>query len=90
MKLKVVYYDIENDSSIEKDCIDIHNDTTDNTFSFTPVDNPPKIYKAIVIDHPIVKLYQNKSGLTIKVIGYQYTKSGGYWRTETKIYSADE
>lgn len=90
MKFKVTYYDIDIDGSTVKDCYDIDYNTVDDTFWFTPVDNPVKIYKSIVIDHPKVNIYQNNLGLRIAVRGYQYVKNGGYSKTLTVIESVNE
>ena len=90
MKYKVTYYDYDTDSTITKNCIDIDYNTVDKTFSFYPVDDPPRIYRSVVIDHPIVSIYQNDRGLRITVDGYQCIKSGGYWKTKTIIESADK
>lgn len=87
MKFKVTYYDIETDKSITKDCVemDYNNRDDENTFSFMPVDNPPKIYKSIVIDHPKISIHQHDGDIRILITGYQYMKSGGYNKTSTTI-----
>jgi hypothetical protein len=90
MKFKVTYYDIDTDKAVTKDCIHTDYNTVDKNFSFMPVDNPPRIYKSLIIDHPIVGIYQNEYGLKIIVEGYQMVKSGGYWRTKTIIESVRE
>ena len=84
-KITVNYYDIETDQTVEKNCLDIIYDQSDNQFSFTPVDDPPRIYKAVVIDRPVVQIYQNDRNVRIIVEGYQYMKSGGYYKTKTTI-----
>ena len=86
MKFKVTYYDIDTDSTVTKNCESISDyKTTDESFSFCPVDDPPKIYKAVVIDRPTISIYQHKDKIRIIVDGYQYMKSGGYWKTKTTI-----
>lgn len=84
-KVKVNYYDIETDQVVEKSCLDIIYNQEDYQFSFTPVDDPPQIYKSVVIDRPIVQIYQNERNVRIIVEGYQYMKSGGHWKTKTVI-----
>lgn len=86
----MTYYDIDTDSSLTKDCWDIAYNDVDENFSFTPVDNPVKIYKSVIIDHPKVSIYQNDKGLRITVRGYQYLKSGGYGKTLTVIENVKE
>lgn len=88
MKFKVSYYDYDTDKYITKDCDRM--EFKDGKFSFYPVDNPVKIYKAVVIDHPIVTIHQNKDKLSISVEGYQYVKEGGCWRTTTTIEKVRE
>lgn len=88
MKFKVTYYDYDTDKRITKDCDKMV--FKDGKFSFYPVDNPVKIYKAVVIDHPIVSIHQNKDKLSISVEGYQYIKDGGSWRTTTEIVNVIE
>ena len=90
MKFKVNYYDIDSDKAVEKDCCNIDYNPVDRTFSFTPVDDPPRIYKSVDIDNPIVSIYKNELGIRIVVNGYQRIKDGGYWRTTTTIRSVDE
>jgi hypothetical protein len=92
MKFKVTYYNVDTDSSVTKDCICIDYNTINTSFSFLPVDDPPTIYKAVVIDNPKVSIYQNDNGI-VKIIvdGYQYiAKSGGYWKTTTTIQSIND
>jgi hypothetical protein len=58
----------------------------DGIFEFMPVDDPIKIYKSIIIDHPIFSVSQNNTGfISISVVGYQYTKNGFYEKTTTKV-----
>jgi hypothetical protein len=90
MKVRVKYYDIENDSCVEKECIRVDSDAANNTFSFIPVDDPPRIYKSVVIDHPVISIHQSHCLFMINIVGYQYTKSDGYWKTTTKIYFVEE
>jgi hypothetical protein len=55
------------------------------------VDNPVKIYKAITIDHPKIKVQQNQRwGIKIIVTGYQCMKDGDYWKTDTTFESVKE
>lgn len=88
MKFKVSYYDYDTDKQLTKDCDRM--EFKDGEFHFYPVDNPVKIYKAVVIDHPIVTIHQNKDKLSISVEGYQYMKEGGCWRTTTTIEKVRE
>ena len=88
MKFKVSYYDYEADKHLTKDCDRM--EFKDGYFSFYPVDNPVKIYKSIVIDHPKVNIYQDRDRMKIIVTGYQCMKDGGYWRTETIIENVRE
>ena len=88
MKFKVSYYDYDTDKQLTKDCDRM--EFKDGEFHFYPVDNPVKIYKAVVIDHPIVTIHQNKDKLSISVEGYQYMKEGGCWRTTTTIENVRE
>jgi hypothetical protein len=92
MKFKVTYYDVETGKGVTKNCVEIdykeHN--FERNFSFVPVDNPPRIYKSVVIDHPIISIYQNDSGIRILVQGYQGMNDGGYAKTNTVIESVRE
>lgn len=88
MKYKVSYYDYEANKHLTKDCDRM--EFKDGNFSFYPVDNPVKIYKAVIIDHPKVSIHQNKDKLSISVEGYQYMKDGDCWRTTTIIENARE
>ena len=88
MKFKVSYYDYDTDKYVMKDCDRM--EFKDGNFSFYPVDNPVKIYKSIVIDHPKVAIYQDRDRMKIIVTGYQYMNDGGYWRTETIIENVRE
>ena len=88
MKYKVSYYDYDTDKYITKDCDSM--EFKDGNFSFYPVDNPVKIYKSIVIDHPKVNIYQDRDRMKIIVTGYQYMKDGGSWRTTTEIVNVIE
>lgn len=90
MKFKVSYYDYDSDKVVEKDCFDFDYETKDNAFAFTPVDDPVKSYKSVIIDMPVTYIGYNNGKLKIIVKGYQYTKSGGYWKTLTTITSIDE
>ena len=58
MKFKVSYYDYEANKHLTKDCDRM--EFKDGNFSFYPVDNPVKIYKAVIIDHPKVSIHQTK------------------------------
>ena len=88
MKFKVSYYDYDTDKYVMKDCDRM--EFKDGNFSFYPVDNPVKIYKSIVIDHPKVAIYQDRDKLSISVEGYQYMKDGDCWRTTTIIENVRE
>ena len=88
MKYKVSYYDYEANKHLTKDCDRM--DFKDGYFSFYPVDNPVKIYRAVGISHPKVSIHQNKDKLSIRVEGYQYMKDGDCWRTTTIIENARE
>jgi len=88
MKFKVSYYDRDTDKQITKDCYRMK--FKNDEFYFYPVDNPVKIYKAVVIYHPIVTIHQNKDKLSISVEGYQYMKEGVCWRTTTTIENVRE
>jgi hypothetical protein len=83
MKFKVSYYDYDSDKFVTKDCDRM--DFKDGNFSFYPVDNPVKIYKAITINHPKVSIHQDADRMKMVVEGYQCIKNCGYWRTETII-----
>lgn len=88
MKFKVSYYDYDTDKHITKDCDRM--EFKDGEFHFYPVDNPVKIYKAVVIDHPKIELYQHKNTLKIHIEGYQCMKNSGYWKTNTTIENVTE
>jgi hypothetical protein len=90
MKFKATYYDYETGKMFTKNCIAITYETMDKSFSFTPVDDPVRFYKAVTIDHPRVSVYQNDCGIKIIVDGYQCMKEGGYWRTTTVIESVTQ
>jgi hypothetical protein len=90
MKFKVKYYDYDSDKVVEKDCFDFDYEEPNKSFYFTPVDNPVKSYKSVVIDSPVAYIGYNNGKLKILVEGYQYTKSGGYWKTKTIINSVYE
>ena len=85
MKFKVTYYDIDTDSGVTKYCERLDYRTTDEYFSFYPIDDPVRIYKAVIIDRPKISICQIPNGIRIVVEGYQYMKSGGYWKTKTII-----
>lgn len=87
MKVYVSYYDIESDSIVDKDCYDVvYNGDDPSVFSFTPVDAPVKIYKSIIINHPIVEIYHDTDGGTkIQITGYQTLKGGHVGKTKTLI-----
>jgi hypothetical protein len=88
MKFKVTYYDHDTDKQLTKDCDKM--EFKDGDFSFYPVDNPVNIYKALIIDHPKVSIYQDGDRIKIIVTGYQYMKKGGYWLTNTIIENIRE
>ena len=89
MKFKVSYYDYDTDKYVTKDCDRM--EFKDGNFSFYPVDNPVKSYKAVIIDHPKVTIYQDRDCMKIIVTGYQWSAyDGGYWRTETIIENVRE
>lgn len=88
MKFKVSYYDYEANKHLTKDCDRM--EFKDGNFSFYPVDNPVKIYRAVGISHPKVSIYQNKDKLSIRVEGYQYMKEGGSSFTVTTIENVRE
>lgn len=88
MKFKVSYYDFDTDEQVTKDCDRM--EFKGGNFSFYAIDNPVKRYKAVVIDHPKVNIYQDRDGMKIIVTGYQCMKDGGYWRTETIIENVRE
>lgn len=86
MKKTVTYYDIETDSIVTKDCVDIHFAGEKPTeFCFTPVDNPVRIYKQLNIYNPIVSISMKDGSLQIYVSGFQQIKSGGMAHTLTAI-----
>jgi hypothetical protein len=92
MKFKVTYYDVETGKGVTKNCVEIdykeHN--FERNFSFIPVDDPPSIYKSVIIDHPRVGIYQNERCIRIVVEGYQGMNDGGYGKTKTIIESVRE
>jgi len=90
MKFKATYYDYETGKLITKNCIAITYEAMDKSFSFTPVDDPVRIYKTVTVNHPRVSVYQNDSGISIIVEGYQCMKDGGYAKTKTTIESVTE
>ena len=84
MKFKVSYYDYNTDKNVTKECYRMS--FYDGVFEFMPVDDPIKIYKSIIIDHPIFSVSQNNTGfISISVVGYQCTKNGFYEKTTTKV-----
>ena len=84
MKFKVSYYDYDTNKYVTKECY--HMSFYNGVFEFMPVDDPIKIYKSIIIDHPIFSVSQNNTGfISIYVVGYQYTKNGSYEKTTTKV-----
>ena len=87
MKCKVTYYDVETGHNLVKNCYDIdyNNIIGEDCFSFSPADNPDKIYNFITIDHPKVSICQNDIGIRIYIRGYQHVKSRGYIKTTTVI-----
>ena len=88
MKYKVSYYDFGADKCLTKDCDKM--EFKDGEFHFYPVDNPVKIYSAVVISHPKVTIHQNKDRMKIRITGYQCMKDGGYSRTDTIIENVRE
>ena len=84
MKFKVSYYDYDTNKYVTKECY--HMSFYNGVFEFMPVDDPIKIYKSIIIHHPIFSVSQNNTGfISISVVGYQYTKNGSYEKTTTKV-----
>ena len=83
MKFKVSYYDYDTDKYVTKDCDRM--DFSNGEFYFYPVDNPVKMYKSVVIDHPKVSIHQDRDGMKIIVTGYQCMKDGFYEKTTTKV-----
>lgn len=86
MKCTVQYYDVDTDTCITRECLDFEYLTSNNEFSFTPLNG--LIRKAITISRPSVTVTYNRDRrqpLHINVEGYQYMKSGGYWMTKTKL-----
>lgn len=69
MKAKVTYYDIEVDKVVEKECECFHVDYGEDEFSFTPIDNPPTIYKSRTVLSPKISTTYSmlKVGATQKV-----------------------
>ena len=88
MKFKVSYYDYDTDKSVTKDCDQM--DFVDGKCSFIPVNNPIKIYKSVIIDHPIVSIHQMDDRIRICVSGYQCIKNGGYGKTNAIFESVRE
>ncbi len=89
MKFKVSYYDFDTDKYVTKVCYRMS--FYDGVFEFMTVDDPIKIYKSIIIDHPIFSVSQNNTGfISISVVGYQYTKNGSYEKTTTKVENVRE
>ena len=89
MKFKVTYYDIDSDSSVTRECFRM-GFSSHEVFEFWPVNVPPNQFKSKCIDHPKITGYQDGETLKIIVKGYQYTKSGGYWKTDTIFESVRE
>ncbi len=83
MNFKVSYYDYDTDKYVTKDCD--RTEFKDGKFSFYPVDNPVKIYKAVIINHALVSIEQMDDRIRISVVGFQYMKKGGYSQTTTII-----
>ncbi len=84
----VQYYDIDQDKLVEKELHSMEYGWENVFFSFVPIDNPPKIYKSVIIQHPVIKMVKHADGdniLTIYVTGWQCVKSGGYSKTVTTI-----
>ena len=90
MKFKATYYDYETGKQVTKNCVEIDYNNFERNFSFTPVDDPPSIYKSVIIDQTRLSIYQNERGIRIIVEGYQRMKDGGYGGTKTTIESVRE
>jgi hypothetical protein len=90
MKCQVKYYDINVNAVVTKNCDNVHYSDVDGSFSFCPLDDPPRIYKDVIIDRPRVRLYQLENGMRLIIDGYQSVKSGGCARTTTTIEMTDE
>lgn len=91
MKYIVKYYDIETDRGVEKECIHFsYDDENSKSFSFTPINHPVKIYKSVVINHPVITTFLRDGKFKLIVVGYQYTKNSGYEKTTTVIYNKYE
>lgn len=84
MKATVSYYDIEADKVLEKECFDFGFDDGDD-FNFTPIDNPPKIYKSKCVLSPKIHMSYSRYGLKITVRGFVYVKGGGYEKSRVTI-----
>lgn len=86
--MKVKYYDINTDSVIERECLDMEWNYNSDQLQFTP--STPTIFKTICIDHPQVTMKKNYRGFYLSVTGYQMVKSGGYWKTTTNFRIEEE
>lgn len=88
MKYIVRYYDIETDSCVEKECYGFSYDSDNSkSFSFTPIDHPVKMYKSVVISHPVITTFLRNGRFELLVEGYQMIKNCGYGKTITTIDS---
>jgi hypothetical protein len=84
MNLQVSYFCPEKEELFIKECYSFSHDIEDNSFSFCPVDNPPKIYKDIIINRPIINMFYRDGRLRINIDGFQYV-NGKYILTNTLI-----
>ena len=92
MKFKVTYHDVESKQVITRECQSFDYLTSDNEFTFTPING--RIFKSIAIKSPTVTVTYDRGvrGLyLIKVEGFQYIgEKGGYWPTKTTIELIDD
>jgi hypothetical protein len=90
MKATVTYYDIEEDKAVTKKCFEFSYNSNTNEFYFTPVDEPVKMYKQLIVDSPTIYMGYATYGLKITVKGWMSVKSGGYSKTTTEIRIENE
>mgnify|MGYP006919765533 CR=1 FL=1 len=68
----VNYWDDDSGKMETKKCIQINYDSKDSSrLEFMPVDNPVRIYKSVVITHPVVKIVSDNNKCNIIVDGFR-------------------
>lgn len=70
MNLRVSYNDPDTGERLTKNCFDFYYETNDNKIEFTPVDDPPTVYKSFVVYRPLIDISYNQYGFRLMADGF--------------------